>query len=167
MADDGSSRSFRELVRETSGRLLATARLMLGDEHEAEDVVQTAFLKAWERWEGESIRNYAVPWLYRVVRNLSIDRLRQRGPAVEWSEPTAEEPGAEEPTPLSFDRVREAIPSLEEPYRSALLLRYSQKMPYEEIAKTLEVPLGTVKSWICRGVRLLREQFTPAGKESS
>ena len=69
---------FREVVRQLTGRLLAAARFHLGDAHEAEDLVQTALLKAWQNWDETGVRGAIEAWLFTVVRNLCVDHRRKK-----------------------------------------------------------------------------------------
>lgn len=155
---------FETAVRDYAPRLLALARLMLGEAHEAEDVVQDAFAKAWARWDDADVRAHALPWLLTVVKNRCIDLGRVRTPDVGFErlpEKPAPPPPDEPVHTATLDQVIEAVRRLPEPYRTVLLLRYSQKLAYEEIAKATGVPLGTVKSQISRAVRLLRAEINP------
>ncbi len=161
-------KAFEAFVRQYAGRLHTYAAAYLQDGSEAEDVVQTAFLRAWERWgtlEGDSA---APGWMYAVVRNESIERLRLRrkvqahgGRVAAHRAATApEDPGEarieDEDRRRRLDRIRRVVAGLREPYRSVILLRFAQKLSYAEISGTLQQPLGTVKTHLCRAVRLVR-----------
>lgn len=156
--DERRAADFREVVQHLSGRLLATARFQLGDAHEAEDLVQTALLKAWQNWDETGVRGAIEPWLFRVVLNLCVDHRRKKrarplGDA--WTGLAARPPAV----PERFPDVHDALRRLEEPYRSALYFRLVQKLSYQEIAEALGVPLGTAKSLLCRGLRRVRERL--------
>jgi RNA polymerase sigma factor (sigma-70 family) len=154
---------FRAMVGRCAERLLATARGYLDDPHQAEDVVQTAFMKVWEHWNDADVQSRLEPWLIRVVRNRCVDILRERGrmerrekirEAAQPHQTHVQEVGPGVPDPAT---VQSGLRRLKEPYRTALLLRFSEKLSYEQISHRLDAPLGTVKSWIARGLQILRK----------
>jgi RNA polymerase sigma-70 factor (ECF subfamily) len=159
--------AYETFVRDYAGRLHAFAAAYLQDA-EAEDVVQTAFLKAWERWEDFESDRAAPGWIYAVVRNESIERLRFRRKVLNHGDRLAahraatapDDPGAarieDEDRRRRLERVRRTVAALREPYRSVILLRFTQRLSYADIASTLQQPLGTVKTHLCRALRLVR-----------
>ena len=162
MGSEEALASFEAAAREHAPRLLSLARLILGEEHEAEDVVQETLLKAWARWEDDDVREHALPWLLTVARNRCIDIVRGRPAVVGFervAEPSAVESAASPAGEWTLDRVVAAIRRLDEPHRTVLLLRFSQKLPYESIAGILGVPLGTLKSQLSRALKLLRAEL--------
>jgi RNA polymerase sigma-70 factor (ECF subfamily) len=157
---------FETAVRDYTPRLLALARLMLGEAHEAEDVVQDAFAKAWQRWDDADLRAHALPWLLTVVKNRCIDLGRVRAPDVGFERLPEKPapPAAEEPIrTATLDQVIEAVRRLPEPYRTVLLLRFSQKLPYEEIAAVTSVPLEQGREAASGGARMT----TPCGRPTA
>ncbi|HEX7899079.1 MAG TPA: sigma-70 family RNA polymerase sigma factor [Planctomycetota bacterium] len=149
---------FREVVRQLTGRLLAAARFHLGDAHEAEDLVQTALLKAWQNWDETGVRGAIEAWLFTVVRNLCVDHRRKKRAKTLGDEMLdVARPGE---APSRLPEVQEAMRHLPEPYRSVLYFRLTQKLSYQEISEVLGVPLGTAKSLLCRGLRKVRERVT-------
>jgi RNA polymerase sigma factor (sigma-70 family) len=151
---------FREVVRQLTGRLLAAAKFHLGDAHEAEDLVQTALLKAWQNWDETGVRGAIEAWLFRVVRNLCVDHRRKKR-----ARPMGDAwvlDGEAPPARDRFERlpeIHEALGRLPEPYRSVLYFRLTQKLSYQEISEVMGVPLGTAKSLLCRGLRKVRERL--------
>ncbi len=160
--------AYESFVRQYAGRLHAYAAGYLQDGAEAEDIVQTAFLRAWERWDTLDGDPAAPGWMYAVVRNESIERLRFRRKVQDHAgrvaahrvATAAADPGEtrieDEDLRRRLGRVRRVVAGLREPYRSVVLLRFAQKLSYAEIAETLQQPLGTVKTHLCRAVRLVR-----------
>ena len=160
--------SYEAFVRAYAGRLHAFVAAYLQDGAETEDVVQTAFLKAWGRWETLDGDPAAPAWIYAVARNEAIERLRLRRKIQEHGGRVAahrvatapDDPGEarieDEDRRSRLDRVRRIVAGLREPYRSVILLRFGQSLSYAEIAQTLQQPLGTVKTHLCRAIRLVR-----------
>jgi RNA polymerase sigma-70 factor (ECF subfamily) len=160
--------AYEAFVRDYAGRLHAFAAAYLQDGAEAEDVVQTAFLKAWERWDALEADRGAAGWVYAVVRNEAIERLRFRRKVHDHGDRLAahraatapDDPGAarieDEDRGRRLERVRRIVAELREPYRSVILLRFAQHLSYADIAATLQQPLGTVKTHLCRALRLVR-----------
>jgi RNA polymerase sigma-70 factor (ECF subfamily) len=170
-------KAFEHAVRSYAGRLYALAVMYVQDGAEAEDVVQSAFLKAWEHWDELEDDPKAPAWLYTVVRNEAIERLRLRRTSRNHEGRVAAHRAAMAPEPPEdgwdredeqqhrLARVRRVVSGMHEPYRSVLLLRFAQKLSYAEIAETLEQPLGTVKTHLCRAVRLVRRACVERGEE--
>ncbi len=129
------------------------ARWMVRDHHDAEDVVQESFVKAYraaESFRGSDVR----PWLFAIVRNSAVNYLqRQRtkeGPdAAELADPSPD-PETSLARKRDRDRVRAAIRELPAEFREALLLREMEDMAYKEIAAVLNTPIGTVMSRLSR-----------------
>ena|SRR5579863_857787 len=162
---------FEEAARRHQRRVFTFARYFLGNREEAEDVTQEVLLRLWrncDHLEEEMVE----AWLLKVTRNACFDLLRRRRlPAQSASslELLTREPVSHEPSPADqvegaalSRQLRQALNELEEPYRSALILREIQDLAYHEIAAILEIPLNTVRVHIHRGRRRLREQFKEA-----
>ncbi len=136
------------------------ARSLLFDEHRVDDVVQETWLAALERPPRKALRG----WLGTVVRNFSLRSLRGEGrrarrelaAARPEAVPSTEEIVAQEAARRS---VVEAVLSLEEPFRSAILLRYYEGLPPRSIARRLGIPVETARSRVKRGIELLRARL--------
>jgi len=142
--------------------------LTFGDQHLAEDIVQETFLRAWRSPElvtdgQESCRG----WLTTVARNLVIDRLRKRGRRPQEAGDEAL-PHVVEPT-CGIDRalvsitLREAMAKLTPARRQILVEMYYRERSLNEVAKTLGIPVGTVKSRAHYALRALRNELAGAG----
>jgi RNA polymerase sigma-70 factor, ECF subfamily len=144
------SGSFEEFYTATVGRLLGQLFPVTGDLHEAEEVVQEAFTRAAARWS--RLRDYDVPeaWVRRVAMNLAADRgrnLRRQTKAILRLRPPPEVlPGSVEVLALA-----EALRTLPIRQRQVLVLHYLVDLPVDEVARTLGMPGGTVKSLLARG----------------
>ena len=152
-------------ARVLTDRLLPTAMRqawrMLGDQIEAEDVAQEAMLRLWRQasnWRAGEAR--ISTWLYRVVHNLCIDRIRKRRPQVsveDAPEPVDPDPGVLERMAQSerAQAVATAIGDLPERQRQALILRHFEGLSNPEIGEALECSVEAVESLLARARRQL------------
>jgi len=135
-------------------RLVGQLLLITGDLHEAEDIVQEAFARASTRWP--RLREYDAPeaWVRRVAMNLAADagrRRRRRLAALIRMGP----PPPVQPVQVEDLALLEALRGLSIPQRQAIVLHHLIGMPVEEVAATLRMAPGTVKSHLSRGRHLL------------
>jgi RNA polymerase sigma-70 factor, ECF subfamily len=141
------------------------------DQGIAEDLVQETFLRAWNRAGGfDSGRGAVGPWLLAVARNRAIDYLRYQRRRTEASFDLNE---TEHPQlfadmrndPLQFDlarHVRRALERLNSQQREAIELAYFEGLSQTEIARKMDQPLGTVKTWMRRALQQMREALGDA-----
>jgi RNA polymerase sigma-70 factor (ECF subfamily) len=166
--------TFEEIVKKYDKRLFNTIYWMIGDYEEAQDITQETFLliyKALPKFRGESD---VFTWIYRIAVNqckrfrrkqktrkfFSLDEKRMEVEST-WSGDLGIEKnpvkGAEW---REMSRIlREKVSSLPEYYKEAMILRYFYGYSYEEIGKTLKIPLGTVRSRLARGRKELMEKL--------
>jgi RNA polymerase sigma-70 factor (ECF subfamily) len=149
-----ASSSFEEFYTGTVGRLLGALFLMTGDLHEAEEVVQEAFARASLHWT--RLRDYDLPeaWVRRVAMNLATDRartLQRQARALLRIGPPPELPAVSIET-LALVQALRTLPLRQ---RQAIVLHHLVDLPVEEVAQTLAMPSGTVKSLLARGRRAL------------
>lgn len=173
----GDEEVFAELVdRHQHGVCRFVARLI--GARDSEDLAQEAFLRAYQalpRFRGEATFR---TWLYRIARNLCFTELRKRGrrgessPLADADDFAGDHPLLEDSAPELAEeiaradlsaRVRERMGALPAPYREVLTLFYLDEMRYEEIAMILDVPIGTVKTWIHRARLRLRDTLVGEG----
>lgn len=155
----GDPRAFDQLVNRHQRRIYNLCYRMLGRTEDARDVAQEVFLTALRKLP--SFRGDAAfaTWLHRVAVNACYDALRrrQRQPdPVELSEdPTSNDRvhGSLDPADVAADviDVQRALTHVPEDFRSVLILHDAQDVAYEDIARILDIPLGTVKSRLHRG----------------
>ena len=170
MADQ---RAFAELYRMTSSHLYAVALRVLRDAGAAEEVLQESFVNIWHH-AGSYVAAKSQPltWLTSIVRNRCLDQLRRR--EVQTVTMDDEEEGlaiaAEDPTPLEMllsgadaRAVGACVDALEQGQKQAIALAFFQGLSHSELAHHLREPLGTVKSWIRRGLERLRACLDGAG----
>lgn len=145
---------YRARFSDLAGQLYA----FTGDTGAAQDLVQEAFVRAWQRWATVSGYEDPVGWIRRVAWNLARSRYRRLLLFRRWArQHRPPEPAAE----LGPDRVAlvTALRSLPERQRRALVLHYLADLPVAEIAAECGVAAGTVKSWLHRGRAALAEQL--------
>lgn len=156
----GDRDAFGRLVSRYQAQVYRLVRGILGDAAESEDVTQEVFLKAYGnlgRFRGDSS---FYTWLYRIAVNEAIRaRRRRRGPLLADSLPEIEAPRPEEPaeggpTLAALERL---LGRLSDEFRTIVVLRDLEGLSYQEIAETLEIPIGTVESRLFRARRELRE----------
>jgi len=142
------------------------ARWLTRNEHDAEDVVQDAMLRAYRFSDG--LRGEPRPWLLAIVRHACFSWLKTNRPGdVAASideggfEPAAEADGPEALAARELDRrlLNEAIAALPPHFREVLVLRELEDLSYKEIARVIDAPIGTVMSRLARARRLLAESM--------
>lgn len=158
----GDERSFEELMRRHEDRIFAVCLRTLGNREDALDATQETFLTLYRKSRTFRGRSSLATWLYRVAVNVCYDRLRKgrRHPTVPLDDLT--EP-ADTDTAAAFDTaelrpdVERALAELPPSFRIAVTLFDLEDLPLDEISQILDIPVGTVKSRIYRGRRLLAD----------
>jgi len=167
LARAGSSEAFDELVGRYQAPVTRLAYRLTHDADEAKDIAQDAFLRAYRRLETFHPDRPFARWLFVIARNASLDAIRRRRRAAAL--PAGDQPPAElgpEDYALRNDeaeRVQHALDELPEHYRSVVQLYYVSGLRYREIADALGIPLGTVKTYLSRAKRRLREELATPG----
>ena len=160
----GDRAALRLVYSETSAKLFGVCLRILGDRSEAEDVLQDVYLTVWRKAASfdEAVAS-PITWLVAIARNRSIDRLRSAGPRAHAPlEAAAEVPdeglSALERLEIGEDqaRLKNCLQELEERQSVAIRSAFLDGFTYEELAMRNRVPLGTMKSWIRRGLLKLR-----------
>lgn len=181
LAQTGDMAAFNMIVERHQRAVYSTCLRMLRDPHLAEDATQDAFVRAWnaiESFRGGIVR----PWLLRIATNRTYDILRSRArrPAAsldaqpfesepEWTTQVSQGEHPEQFTTRGelSDLLQEALASLPDDQRLAIVLSDVQGYGYDEIAEVMDIAVGTVKSRISRGRARLRDylQESPAAME--
>jgi RNA polymerase sigma-70 factor (ECF subfamily) len=158
---DGDSAAVRTLVARKLPRMLGLAQRMLGDQAEAEDVAQEAFLRVWKqapKWRPGAARFDT--WLHRVALNLCYDRLRRRREVATDSPPEQidESPAADRGLMAQETgrRVAKALQQLPDRQREAIVLCHYQELGNIEAATVMGVTVEALESLLSRGRRGLR-----------
>ena len=131
-------------------RLVVQVHAYLGDRAEAEDVVQEAFIRAWDRWSKVSGLDDPAGWVRRVAWNLATSRLRRLATMRRSLSRDRPPDNAPPPSPDHVALVG-ALRQLPDRQRRAVVLHYIADLPVTAIAAELDVPKGTVLSWLHRG----------------
>jgi RNA polymerase sigma-70 factor (ECF subfamily) len=175
LARSGREAAYRELIRRYERPVFALLFRMVRDRELAEDLSQETFVKALNAIESYRPEFKFSSWIFKIANNAAIDHLRRReldtlsldgSPHAETPEAmqaTALQIGARQESPLDTVEAKElgseieaAIGRLRPEYRSCILLRHVEGRAYEEIAEILDLPLGTVKTYIHRARNELR-----------
>ena len=166
----GDTESFEILVRRHQKATFNLIYRFLGDYDEAAEIAQEVFLSAYKsihRFRGDA--NFAT-WLYRIAfnhastRRKSLNRAQRRHVPLDGDEAISE--GASDPARTAEqkeiqERVQEALNSLDAGDAMIVLLRDLQDVPYDEVARILNVPVGTVKSRLHRARQALKARLAP------
>jgi RNA polymerase sigma-70 factor (ECF subfamily) len=164
----GDDRAFRELVLRFQDRLLNFVGRIVTDRETSEEIVQETFLRVFKQ-KMSYTPNYAVStWIYTIALNLGRSELRKRKLRKFLSlDFLKEESDIElaDATVHTMDGLapvlQQAIEKLPQEYKTAFILCDIQRLPYQQIAEVMRVPVGTVKSRINRARSILREKLKP------
>jgi RNA polymerase sigma-70 factor, ECF subfamily len=175
LAREGREAAYRELIRRYERPVFSLILRMVRDRQLAEDLSQETFIKALNAIGSYRPEFKFSSWIFKIANNAAIDHLRRRevdtlsldgapnATSQDDIEATALQVGDKGETPLAELEARElgtaierAIGQLRPEYRSCILLRHVEGLAYEEIAQLLDLPLGTVKTYIHRARHELR-----------
>ena len=166
----GERPAFAALYAASSPQLFAVALRIMKRRDRAEEVLQDAFVSIWKRARDyDAAKGSALTWMASIVRHRAIDLLRRERPSVSLDDAPGQEswaaPGPDpfEATAASAEarRVRDCLQALEGKQREAIQLAYYEGITQEELAERLAAPLGTVKSWVRRGLLRLKDCLEP------
>ncbi|MFP7300402.1 RNA polymerase sigma factor SigW [Neobacillus niacini] len=170
----GDQDAFADIVEIYSNSIFQLGYRMLGNRHEAEDIAQEAFIRAYVNIKSFNQDLKFSTWLFRIATNLCIDRIRKKKPDYYLDAEVSGTDGLTMYSQLSSDSplpekeleslelqetVQKEILKLPEKYRSVIVLKYIEELSLNEISEILDMPLGTVKTRIHRGREALRQQL--------
>lgn len=153
--------SFHDVLRANQGMVFSIAYHFLRERTAAEEVAQDVFLQLYRSFDELQSGAHATFWLRRVTSNRCIDYVRKRKVQATVSLEDTAEPStsAETGDPMLNRRLRALIGSLPETPRLVMVLRYQEDLMPEEIARTLDMPVRTVKSHLQRSLAMLRDKI--------
>jgi RNA polymerase sigma-70 factor (ECF subfamily) len=159
----GDHRAFSALYDRTAAKLYGICLRLLGSEAEAQDVMQEAYVTVWRKADRyDPSKASPITWLAVLARNKAIDRLRRSSISTEDLSAAAD---VEDESPSAFKivaraddelRLRKCMEELDSRAGSLIRAAFLDGASYPELAERDNVPLGTMKSWIRRGLRQLR-----------
>ena len=166
----GDLQALRSIYERETRYLLGVALRIVRDRATAEDVLHDAFVSIWERASSfDASRGAGRGWIYSIVRHAALNRVRDSARETMLDEPATahldaqaafaawQESGDELARQASLGRLGHCLDGLEPARRACLLHAYVDGYSHSEIAERVKAPLGTVKAWIQRGLRALRE----------
>ncbi|MDD3761965.1 MAG: sigma-70 family RNA polymerase sigma factor [Nevskiales bacterium] len=167
---DGDQRAFKSLYDASSPHLFGVLLRMLKRRDWAEEALQDCYLKIWQKADTYAPEKGApLAWLTTVARYRALDLLRMKRPEVEMPEEgeappmtfadggSGVNPEARAVEGEGLDRLGECMDGLQDEQRRSVLLAYYEGYTHQELASVMQAPLGTVKSWVRRGLQRLRE----------
>ena len=162
----GDRQALQMVYQDTSAKLFGVCLRILNDRSEAEDVLQEVFLTVWRKASSfDPERASPITWLVAIARNRSIDRLRSAAGSRRLDPIDAAEE-VRDPAPAALDLVEASqqssrlglcLDQLEARQAVAIRAAFMDGNTYEQLAERMNVPLGTMKSWIRRGLLKLRD----------
>jgi RNA polymerase sigma factor (sigma-70 family) len=161
----GDRTALQTIYQESSAKLFGVCVRILNDQSEAEDVLQEVYLTVWRKAASfDPARASPVAWLVTIARNRAIDRLRATAGGRRL-EPIAAAESVRDQTPAidvvqatqQANRLALCLGELETPQAVAIRSAFLDGNTYEELAQRMRVPLGTMKSWIRRGLMKLKD----------
>ena len=160
----GEREALRQLYQATSAKLFGVCLRILSDREESEDVLQDVYVTIWRRADRfDSARASVMTWLSTIARNRAIDRLRARGPLA-YAAPIDDleiADGADSAETLlsaadDRNKLHGCLSELDDRTQNVIRTAFFEGVTYETLARNMDAPLGTVKSWIRRGLAKLK-----------
>ena len=160
----GERAALRQLYDATSAKLFAVCLRILSDREEAEDVLQEVYVTVWRRADRfDRSRASVMTWVSTIARNRAIDRLRARGPMA-YAEPVEDldlPDGSVSAEALLVaageqGRLHRCLSELDDRTEAVIRTAFFEGVTYEALARRMDTPLGTVKSWVRRGLAKLK-----------
>ena len=155
-ASGATARVFEDFFRTTGPKLVALGYVFTGDRSQAQDLAQETLLRAWQRWDTVSDYDDPAAWCRRVLCNLATSEWRK---ATRPREPPPLTSSPPEPDIEAMELAR-ALHTLPLPQRTAIVLHDAGDLSVADVARELEVPEGTVRSWLSRGRKALAAELS-------
>ncbi|WP_117161623.1 RNA polymerase sigma factor SigW [Paraliobacillus sp. X-1268] len=170
----GDQSAFEDIVILFQDKVYQICYRIIGNMHEAEDLAQEAFIRAYVNIHSFDENRKFSTWLFRIATNLTIDRIRKKKPDYFLDAEIKGTDGLDMYSQLSADEalpeeeveslelqsyIQQQIMDLPTKYRSVIALRFVDEMSLAEISEILNIPVGTVKTRIHRGREALRKRL--------
>lgn len=158
------SEAFSAMFRAYDRRVYFTAYRYIGSREEAADITQEVFLRAWKHFSSIDPTRPVFPWLFRITKNLCINKSRRKSGSEAGLEFPELQPGREsvEKEILEHEsqtEIREAVLKLPEKFREIIILKHYDECSYDEMAEILDIPRGTVMSRLFNARKMLKERL--------
>lgn len=162
----GNREAFHILIEKHKNSVRCKIIALVGNEHDADDILQDTFMKAYSKIDTFTENHSFAGWLYTIAHNIFIDTLRKAHKGINVELTDYNQNGVDCIDDDSWQKKEERITSLEElilelpkQYREVLNMRFLLDMDYESISIKLNVPVGTIKTWIHRAKNELKKQY--------
>lgn len=161
----GDTEAYRPLVERHHQGLILYLLQLTHNQAEAEDIAQETFLQAYRNLARYSDNFAFSTWLYRIGRNLALKQLEKQHVIYDLADIEETIPDERDSASLGIDkefdatRVREAVRTLPDNYREVITLYYWQDVDYEEIARIMNRPVNTIRTWLRRAKDQLRKEL--------
>ncbi|WP_025680167.1 sigma-70 family RNA polymerase sigma factor [Paenibacillus massiliensis] len=165
-AKQGDPKAFQELVHADKEKLYRMAFIYMGNEEDALEVFQETVYKAFKAISTLHNTHYYSTWMTRILINTALALLKRKQKVIPFSPEMLENYASTDHGQLEDQLdLLQALDTLEEKYKSVLLLRFYKDFTIRQIAEILDIPEGTVKTHIHRGLSILRQQLKGAYDE--
>lgn len=162
---EGDRAAFAALYQATSLKLFGICLRILRRQELAEEILQEVYVRIWDKAETfDASRASPITWMATIARNRALDEARKRKPVfaddlsgVEDISDPARNPEQNLETSDEVSRLNACLDKLDAPRRSAVRLAYLDGLSRAEIAELLDQPVGTVKTWLHRSLKQLKE----------
>lgn len=161
-----SQQGFSYLYKQYAGVLYGVVKKIIYDDQTAQDVLQEVFVKIWNNIEGyDAGKGRIYTWMINIARNAAIDKLRSKGEIMKAKIQTGDDivsniqQGIKTEQRTDTIGLKQMVGGLKPEYQSIVDLAYFKGYTMEEIAKTLDIPVGTVKTRMRYAIKILRSNF--------
>jgi RNA polymerase sigma-70 factor, ECF subfamily len=156
---DDISREFAKVWERTSPKVRAYIYCMCRDRDHVDDLTQECYLRAFRNWRQCDSKGSRQAWLFTIARRTCVDWFRAKRKSVQIRLGVlddAHEIAPENRNTEDIEAVWDTIKTLQPEYNEIIYLKFAGELSYDEMAKTLDIPIGTVRSRLHRGLKALK-----------
>jgi RNA polymerase sigma-70 factor (ECF subfamily) len=163
---NGDGRAFGKLIRRHHDLVFSVVRGIMGRRDDVEDVAQEVFIKIFKSLSGFRGEAKLATWIYRIARNEAINAVSRSRPTLETLDESRGDVSSARSPEEQLERknakhlLDEMLAALDENHRIAIELRYMGGKSYVEIAEIMEIPMGTVKTYIYRAKAAMKKRLS-------